>query len=106
MVSDLAAGKPLLTAGDYSEVHKGLKLLLADPNVSVVASAIRAIGSLASPLGREYTQHAKKVPQRPHFSSLASLLYSIAALRVSLDCQSLQQGFLPYVRLQSPRSTL
>ena len=65
MVSKLAEGKMLLVAGDYGEVSKGLKGLLADANVSVVACAARAIGALAGPLGRDYAGHAKKVTSKP-----------------------------------------
>ena len=60
-VLTLAGGKELLASGDYTEVTKGLKGLLADSNVKVVATAINALGALARGLGRQYAQYAKKV---------------------------------------------
>ena len=51
-----------LKADDYTEVAKALKKLLSDANLSVVAGAVRAIGSLARPLGRAaFGQHARKL---------------------------------------------
>jgi hypothetical protein len=47
---------------DYTEVAKGLKKLLADSNMSVVSCAVKAIGALAPPLGRDgFGAHAKKL---------------------------------------------
>lgn len=61
MVVELADGRPMLARADYSEVVRGLKPLLTDANVNVVASAARALGALATPLGREFRDHARKV---------------------------------------------
>ena len=49
-------------AAEYTEVVKGLKALLADSNMNVVATAAKAIGALARPLGRDgFAAHARKL---------------------------------------------
>ena len=86
LIIELAEGRPLLCAGDYSEVAKGLaKMAKGDPNASVVASAVKAMKALAVPLGRDFGSYARKlapvliekgaekdkVRRRPHLPALS-----------------------------------
>ena len=61
LILSLAEGQPLLCAGDYSEVAKGLAKLARDINMAVVATAIKAIKALAAPLGRDFAGCARKL---------------------------------------------
>ena len=61
LILSLTEGQPLLCAGDYSEVAKGLAKLARDINMAVVATAIKAIKALAAPLGRDFAGCARKL---------------------------------------------
>ena len=61
LILTLTEGQPLLCAGDYSEVAKGLAKLARDINQAVVATAIKAIKALALPLGRDFAACARKL---------------------------------------------
>ena len=61
LILSLTEGQPLLCAGDYSEVAKGLAKLARDINIAVVATAIKAIKALAAPLGRDFAGCARKL---------------------------------------------
>ena len=61
LLSTSLAGKTKLVSADYTEVAKGLKQRLGDSNLNVVAVAIRAMGALAAPLGKDFASHAKRL---------------------------------------------
>ena len=54
-----AASSPKILPGDYHELVKTLKKLMADPMVVLVASAVTAAGLLANGLRKDFSQCAK-----------------------------------------------
>ena len=56
----LLDGREALVPADYSALAQGLKKVLdLEMNLGVVSVAVRAVGALAAPLGKDFARHAK-----------------------------------------------